>query len=132
MASPSTLMDTSCSPDGAGPEVTEPSVTENLASWQGQMIVPPEILVTAQPACEQVVSYALKVPSVGWVTTTFSLEKIFPLPTGMSLVEASRGTSAGGLVSGAGVAPLSAGAAAVVAGAAGAVAWSSVMYFFFS
>src|SRR5271166_1440638 len=41
------------------------------------------------PICVQTALNALKSPESGWVTTTFSLVKILPLPTGISLVVAS-------------------------------------------
>src|SRR5690349_6357506 len=42
-----------------------------------------------QHMCVQTALNALKSPEFGWVTTTFSLVKILPLPTGISLVVAS-------------------------------------------
>src|SRR5271165_327862 len=42
-----------------------------------------------QPMCVQTALNALKSPESGWVTTIFSLVKILPLPTGISLVVAS-------------------------------------------
>src|SRR5579863_928474 len=42
-----------------------------------------------QPICVQTAMNALKSPEFGWVTTIFSLVKILPLPTGISLVVAS-------------------------------------------
>src|SRR6478735_4664461 len=46
----------------------------------------PTILVTTHCWWVQIALKALKSPWVGWVTTTFSLVKIFPPPTGISEV----------------------------------------------
>ena len=51
--------------------------------------MPFEIELTMQPMCVQTALNALKSPEFGWVTTIFSLVKILPLPTGISLVVAS-------------------------------------------
>ena len=51
--------------------------------------MPFEIVLTMQPMCVQTALNALKSPEFGWVTTIFSLVKILPLPTGISLVVAS-------------------------------------------
>src|ERR1700759_1453634 len=57
-----------------------------LLPWQGQSIVPSAILSTVQPMWVQIALKPLNCPAVGWVTTTFSAVKIFPPPTGISLV----------------------------------------------
>src|SRR3954454_13501562 len=67
-------------PFGAGPSVTEPSATENLLPWQGQLMVPPATWLTVQPACGQITPNALNSPFLGWVTTVSPT--ITPPPTG--------------------------------------------------
>src|ERR1700744_632376 len=57
-----------------------------LLPWQGQSIVPSAIWSTVQPMWVQIALKPLNSPAVGWVTTTFSAVKIFPPPTGISLV----------------------------------------------
>src|SRR6202020_1137419 len=57
-----------------------------LLPWQGQSIVPSAILSTVQPMWVQIALKPLNSPLVGWVTTPFSAVKIFPPPTGISLV----------------------------------------------
>src|SRR5690242_6356564 len=61
---------------------------ENLLPWQVQSISSPLISATTQPWWVQTALKALKSPSVGWVTTTFSPGKILPPPTGTSEVVA--------------------------------------------
>src|SRR5436190_1462097 len=68
-------------PFGAGPSVTEPSATENLLPWQGQLMVPPATSLTVQPACGQITPNALNSPFLGWVTTVSPT--ITPPPTGI-------------------------------------------------
>src|SRR5580704_15256672 len=74
-----------------------------------------------QPMCVQTALNALKSPEFGWVTTTFSLVKILPLPTGISLVVASAEPCAPPVLApppdaeeGADAAPVAGGAAALV------------------
>src|SRR6202012_4949076 len=71
---------------GAGPRTTWASVTLYSLPWQGQSIVPSAILSTVQRMWVQIALKPLNTPLVGWVTTTFSAVKIFPPPTGISLV----------------------------------------------
>src|ERR1700761_9863047 len=49
-------------------------------------MVPSATWSTVQPRWVQIALKPLNCPAVGWVTTTFSEVKIFPPPTGMSLV----------------------------------------------
>ena len=58
---------------GAGPFFTEPSAAEYWLPWQWHWMVSPLTEPTVQPWCVQTAVNALKLPSVGWVTTTFSL-----------------------------------------------------------
>src|SRR5215469_6961928 len=89
MLLPVTLMAWDASGLGAGPPTTAPVLMLYWLPWQGQSIVPLEIVATMQPMCVQTALNALKSPEFGWVTTTFSLVKILPLPTGISLVAVS-------------------------------------------
>ena len=50
--------------------MTEPSAAENCPMWHGQVIVPSATCATMQPSWVQTAVNALKVPAVGWVTTT--------------------------------------------------------------
>src|SRR6202042_1784128 len=81
-----TLMVLAGSGFGAGPRTTWASVTLYSLPWQGQSIVPSATLSTVQPMWVQIALKPLNSPFVGWVTTTFSAVKIFPPPTGISLV----------------------------------------------
>lgn len=56
---------------GAGPDFTDPSLTEKCELWHGQMISPPETVPTVQPWCVHTALKPLKVPAAGWVMTTF-------------------------------------------------------------
>ena len=69
-----TAIVSAASAEGAGPPATDPSAMWNLLPWHGQLMVPPETLLTVQPACVQTAVNALNVPALGWVTTTFSAE----------------------------------------------------------
>jgi hypothetical protein len=89
MLVPLTLNASAGSGLGAGPATTEPLVMLYWLPWHGQSIVPLEIVLTRQPMCVQTALKHLNSPAAGWVTTTFSLVKILPLPTGISLVVAS-------------------------------------------
>src|SRR5215469_10935287 len=89
MLVPVTLMVCDDSGLGAGPETTEPSLTLNLLPWHGQSIVPSATWSTVHCMCVQTALKPLKSPGVGWVTTTLSLLKTMPPPTGIWLVEAS-------------------------------------------
>src|SRR5271165_238827 len=89
MLLPVTLMAWAGSGLGAGPPTTAPVLMLYWLPWHGQSIVPFEIVLTMQPMCVQTALNALKSPEFGWVTTIFSLVKILPLPTGISLVAAS-------------------------------------------
>src|SRR3954467_6132225 len=80
MLSPSTATFLVSRPFGGGPPFTEPSVTENLLPWQGQLMVPPATWLTVQPACGQITPNALNSPFLGWVTTVSPT--ITPPPTG--------------------------------------------------
>src|SRR3954452_23140410 len=80
MSSPLTATFLVCRPLGAGPSVTEPLATENLLPWQGQLMVPPAISLTVQPACGQMTPNALNSPFLGCVTTVSPT--ITPPPTG--------------------------------------------------
>src|SRR6476659_8829750 len=86
MESPDTLIDSAASAWVAGPFFTLPSATENSLLWQGQVMTPSVIPVTAQPACVHFDENALNVPAVGWVTTTPLSANILPPPSGMSEV----------------------------------------------
>jgi hypothetical protein len=74
--------------EGAGPPATDPSAMWNLLPWHGQLMVPPETLLTVQPACVQTAVNALNVPVLGWVTTTLWSANTLPPPSGMSDVAA--------------------------------------------
>ena len=76
-------------PGGEGPSLTLPSVMSKVLPWHMQLMVPPETSPTTQPEWVQIAENALKSPSCGWVTTTFSALKILPPPLGMSEVLAS-------------------------------------------
>src|SRR5687768_3778039 len=89
MLSPSTVISFASSGLVAGPFFGEPSSIENLLPWQVQLIVPPSTPATGQPWCEQVALNALKLPALGWVTTTPWAAKTLPPPSGISLVLAS-------------------------------------------
>jgi hypothetical protein len=60
-----------------------------LLPWQGQSMVPSEIVLTVQPIWVQTALKALYSPFVGWVTTTSLAGKIMPPPTGIVLVAVS-------------------------------------------
>src|SRR5436305_416790 len=62
---------------------TDPSVIEYRLPWHGQLIVPSLTSLTGQPWWVQTAENALKVPAVGWVTTTDWLMTV-PPPTGTS------------------------------------------------
>src|SRR3954465_3765297 len=89
MLSPSTATFLVSRPFGAGPSLTEPSVTENLLPWQGQLMVPSAISLTVQPACGQITPNALNSPFLGWVTTVSPT--ITPPPTGTFATVVSAG-----------------------------------------
>ena len=58
----------------------------NLLPWQGQLIVPFAIWSTMHCMCVQTALNPLNCPRLGCVTTTRSLTKILPPPTGMAPV----------------------------------------------
>ena len=89
MLSPSTVIETSARGAVAGPLTTEPSSREKALPWQLQGISPSLDALTEHPWWVQVALNALKSPSVGWVTTTFSASNTAQPPTGMSDVLAS-------------------------------------------
>ena len=89
MLSPVILIVLAGSGLGAGPASTAPSVIEYSLPWHGQSIRPSAIWLTVQPMWVQTALKALNSPAVGWVTTVSWVSKIFPPPTGMSLVAAS-------------------------------------------
>lgn len=98
----------------AGPLATEPSAMLNLLPWHGQLMVPPDTEPTVQPACVHTAENALKVPAVGWVTTTCWLGKTRPPPTGTAVT----GPSSGALPAASGAPPGSCGL-----DGAGALCW---------
>src|SRR5215475_12054487 len=81
MLVPVTLMVCDGSGLGAGPWTTEPSLTLNLLPWHGQLIVPPETLLTMQPACVHTAVNALNVPASGCVITMFLPPMMTPPPS---------------------------------------------------
>ena len=84
-----TVIETSARGAVAGPLTTEPSSREKALPWQLQGISPSLDALTEHPWWVQVALNALKSPSVGWVTTTFSASNTAQPPTGMSDVLAS-------------------------------------------
>jgi hypothetical protein len=64
-------------------------------------MVPPTTWLTLQPWCVQSVVKALNSPFAGWVTTIRWSLRIFPPPTGMSLVRATSFPPAAGPCDGA-------------------------------
>jgi hypothetical protein len=66
-----------------------PSRTLNLLPWHGQSMVPSATLSTRHCWCVHTALKALNWPAAGWVTTTLSVAKTFPPPTGISLFVAS-------------------------------------------
>src|ERR1700678_2528504 len=72
----------------AGPWTTLPSLTLNSLPWHGQSIVPLATWSTMHCMCVQTALKALTWPASGWVTTIRGPLKIFPPPTGMSVVAA--------------------------------------------
>src|SRR5215472_7392566 len=81
-------MPTEAKGEGAGPCTTEPSLMLNLLPWHGQSMVPLATASTMQPWWVHTAVNALNEPAVGWVITIFCPERIFPPPTGTSLVVA--------------------------------------------
>src|SRR5215472_3379850 len=82
---------TGVSGDGAGPCTTEPLVMLNLLPWHGQLMVPPDTLLTMQPWWVHTAVNALNEPACGSVITIFLSVRILPPPTGISAVRASTG-----------------------------------------
>src|SRR5580704_12282646 len=83
---PWTLMFTGASGEVAGPFTTEPLTMLNLLPWHGQLMVPPDTVVTRHPRWVQTAVNASIVPARGWVITIFLSARILPPPTGMSEV----------------------------------------------
>ena len=61
---------------------TEPSLMLNLLPWHGQLMVPPETVLTMQPWCVHTAVNALNEPASGCVTTMFLPSMILPPPSG--------------------------------------------------
>ena len=93
---PSTLMAMGASGLVAGPLTTEPSLMLNLLPWHGQLMVPPETVLTMQPWCVHTAVNALNDPACGCVITMFGPSMILPPPSGTSEVVA-RAVAAGAL-----------------------------------
>src|SRR5439155_6709880 len=70
--------------DRAGPWRTEPSVMENRLPWQPHTMSPSWTPATMHPLCVHVALNASNWPDAGWVTTTASLVRTVPPPTGTS------------------------------------------------
>lgn len=70
----------------AGPLTTEPSLMLNLLPWHGQLMVPPETVLTMQPWCVHTAVNALNDPACGCVITMFGPSMILPPPFGTSEV----------------------------------------------
>src|ERR1700678_4336185 len=75
----------------AGPLTTEPSLMLNLLPWHGQLMVPPETVLTMQPWCVHTAVNALNEPACGCVTTMFGPSMIVPPPSGTFAVVVSGG-----------------------------------------
>src|SRR5262249_27234457 len=69
----------------AGPFTTDPSMMENLAPWQPQLMVPPLTSVTRHLWWVHIASKPLYTPADGWVTTILGPSKTKPPPTGIAL-----------------------------------------------
>src|SRR5690242_12259924 len=79
----------------AGPWTTDPSLMLNWLPWHGQLMVPPETLLTMQPACVHTAVNALNVPASGCVITMFLPPMIVPPPTWTAEVLVSAAAAAG-------------------------------------